>query len=142
MYTIKDAAKLLPLNENQIRRRLNFFHDSIKIIHGKRNRILIDESGLQTLKDIEFHERQGLTLQSIQELLMSREQLKAVSLLNSRYSNRVPLKDVKLLEAENIRLKVDIENKNECISTLSSVITEYLPKEAHNKLKSLLVAST
>lgn len=132
---------MLPLNENQIRRRLNFFHDNIKIIHGKRNRILIDDSGLQTLKNIESYERQGLTLQSILDLLMPRESFKAVPLLNSRPSDRAPLKDVELLEAENIRLKIDIENKDECISALSSVITEYLPQEAHNKLKSLLVTS-
>jgi DNA-binding transcriptional MerR regulator len=133
MYSIKDTAKLLSLNENQIRRRLNFFDEHIKIIHGKQNRILINDDGLKTLQEIESLEIQGLSLQSIQELLLRHEQFQT----SSPPSDLSVIPDVEQLEAENCRLRNEISTKDEHITVLSSVIVEYLPEEAHNKLGSI-----
>jgi DNA-binding transcriptional MerR regulator len=136
MYTIKDIAGKLSFNENQVRRRMVMFKDSLQIIHGKHNRILLDEAGLRLLKKIEDLEAQGLSLKAIHELMQS-------DLTNDEHAGQwVGAADVEQLLRENDRLKHELQDKDVCISALSSVIADYLPEDAANKLAEIQQTST
>jgi len=75
MYGIKELAEVLGLSEKQVRRRLSLIlpHLDGHCRKGPRGKILVDERGLEILREMVSRERAGSSLQeaarSITELL-------------------------------------------------------------------------
>ena len=75
MYGIKELAELLELSEKQVRRRLSLImpHLDGHCRKGPRGKILVDEQGLELLREMILQERAGSSLtdaaRSVAELL-------------------------------------------------------------------------
>lgn len=134
MHDIENLSAILGLTPSQVRRRLADLHDLLQdhIKQGKRNKIIVDDAGLEILRRIAEYEKQGLSLSECKAIV--KEELKGDQkspiVSEDSASEKVEQSTAKLVEIfqEQLREKDrQIKVLQEQISRLHEIIQERLP---------------
>lgn len=133
MHDIEDLAAILGLTAPQIRRRLTDLDDLLHshVRQGKRNKIIIDNAGLEILRRVAAYEKQGLSLSECKSIV--KEELsrgKTDGIEQQQAQVKVDETVDKLLEIfhEQLREKDNqIKNLQDQIARLYNLIENRLP---------------
>lgn len=133
MHDIEDLAAILGLTTPQIRRRLTDLDDLLRshVRQGKRNKIIMDNAGLEILRRVAEYEKQGLSLSECKSIV--KEELssgKTDGIERQQAQVKVDETGDKLLEIfrEQLREKDNqIKNLQDQIARLYNLIENRLP---------------
>jgi len=133
MHDIEDLCAILGLTPPQVRRRLSDLEDLLRdhLHQGKRNKILIDSTGLAILRRVAEYEKQGLSLNEcktiVKQELTSEENEQENGTSPSVKVDETSVKLLELLQ-EQLRVKDEqIRRLQEQIDRLYELIETRLP---------------
>jgi len=134
MHDIEDLSTILGLTPSQVRRRLADLDDLLRdhIKQGKRNKIIVDDAGLEILRRITEYEKQGLSLSECKSIVkdeLSGDQINPLT-SEDHAGEKVEQSTAKLLEILREQLQEkdrQIRVLQEQINRLHEIIQERLP---------------
>jgi predicted RNase H-like nuclease (RuvC/YqgF family) len=143
MHSIEDLVRYLGLSEYQIRARLREI-DSVlddHIYRGKKNRILIDDTGLKILERLRQLENEGLSVaDSVQKIKEEMEELSPITVQNAtldfpKEPQTIPQTELILVYKQMIdtlnqrieSLERQLQKKDEQIDRLQDLLHNRLP---------------
>jgi len=134
MHDIENLSAILGLTPSQVRRRLADLDDLLRdhIKQGKRNKIIVDDAGLEILRRVTEYEKQGLSLSECKAIIKEELDSGQISLLRTEdlEGDKVEQTSMKLLEILREQLQEkdrQIKVLQEQINRLHEIIQERLP---------------
>jgi len=137
MYDMDQLADLLGLSRNQVRVRLQEYRSLLDahVVHGQKNKLLIDHNGLAILQRALELEKNGLTLDSIRATLQQELNIRGDGRESSTATREDP--SFKLMQAyekllaskdqEIAFLKDQIKEKDQQIKYFQELLNNRLP---------------